>query len=470
MSSLKRKEVTFRHWFNRKFGEVALDETDRANYVLPTNIANFDKMFKRDFPTYEVSFNSVKKYANNLETEVRNSGSYELPRSMENIDFDVIAPDDSEIQARIEHEEIEAPEPFEYKTFQMDEMEDNPPKLHRTNTVIDRIDSTYTDEGGQYGESVTIITGESGSGKTTVEIDRLTKYLKVNPNIKVLYLSTELARGDLRFVKMTLPQIGKIPVLLLMDYIMEDSANNNRTNNAMKAVEHAFNFGYDILVLDSYQDLVGKMADSQGMRPTEAQRWLIEKMIDSATNKGTAVRAIQHSTKSGTYVGSTLLKHTTTAMFELKFDQHGRRYAYYSKNRRGGAMQHKALYFDIDKEKNEIVYDEEKFNQVVNADSIAKKEQEERDASQQIFDDIMKKNQERAEAGEDSDDAQELNTAPSSRYGDDIADPLNEPELIFTDEDNDTEVTISNISEDELKKASEALNSIAEEVEFEDVD
>lgn len=463
---LQRKEITFRHWFNRKFGDVSLDETARAKYVLPTNVAEFDKLFKRDFPTYPVSFNSVKKYANSLEAEVRERGSFELPQMLEDIDLELIEVFDNGIKPRIEREEIEPPQPFEYNTFEMNDMEDIPPKLHQTGELIDRIDSTYTDEGGQYGGTVTIITGESGSGKTTLEIDKLTKYKRKTPSIRALYLSTEMTRGDLRFYMMTLPAIGEIETLLLMDYVLK--------NQTKQAIDYAFDFGYDIIVLDSYQDLVGKLADSTGMRPSEAQRYVIEKMIGCAENKGTAVRAIQHLTKGGTYVGSTLLKHTTTAMFELKIDQAGRRYGFYSKNRRGGEMQYKPLYFDIDKEKQCVVYDEEKFNQVLNAEKLAKDEKDKKAQSMTDFMDIIEKQREANKEGKGSDDAQEIHLP----HNDGIAHPENESPLEFRNDEEEVseEGTVKIVRDDNpeadanVSNASKAFSDIAEDVNFEDVD
>lgn len=458
MSKLQRKEITFRHWFNRKFGDVSLDETQRANFKLPTNIANFNTLFVRDFPTYTVSFNSIKKYAHHLRDEVRDNGTYRLPIMEDDIDMDIVIAYDDGIQSRVQYEEAPEVLPFEYETFTMNEMEDVEPKLHLTGDIIDLIDSTYTETGGQYGGTVTIITGESGSGKTTLEIDKLTKYKRQNPKCKVLYLSTEMTRGDLRFYKMTLPAIGEIETLLLMDYVMK--------NQTREAVDHAFDFGYDIIVLDSYQDLVGKLADNTGMRPSEAQRYVIEKMLDCAENNGTAVRAIQHLTKGGTYVGSTLLKHTTTAMFELKIDQSGRRYGYYSKNRRGGAMQYKPLYFDIDHEKKEVVYDKEKFEQVMNAERLAKEEEDKHNKSMEDFVEILKKKDEIIDKNSGSDDAPELHT-------DEIAHPESEPALTFSDEEG-TEITVTRPesnpdADDKVASASEALSEMAEDTEFEEV-
>jgi len=454
MSKFQRKEVTFRHWFNRKFGSYELDSEARKKYVLPTIYSKLDRMFKLDFVGYDVTLNSIKKYAIGIREEVRDKGTYELPRMIEDIDMSIVEPFESNIKPKIDVKEAPEPEPFKYETFKMDDMEDIPPKLHRTGEIVDLIDSTYTDKGGLYGGTVTIITGESGSGKTTFEIDKLTKYKKVNPDSKLLYISTEMTQGDLRFYKMTLPAIGSIDTLLVMNFMLK--------HQTKQVIEHAFKLGYDIIVLDSLQDLIGKLSDDEGMRPSEAQRFIIELMIYSAEKKGTAVRAIQHLTKGGVYVGSTLLKHTTTAMFELKLDNHNNRYGFYSKNRRGGDMQFKYIYFNIDKDKKEVVYDVEKFNQMMNAERLAKEEAEKKQKSMDEFLDIVEKAKKKAEEGQDSDTASELHV-------DDLPHPENEPPLEFGDVEDATIDQPDNVEANEnINRASEVINEIAETVEFEE--
>ena len=54
---------------------------------------------------------------------------------------------------------------------------------------------------------------------------------------------------------------------------------------------------------------------------------------------------IQQVTKGGVFVGSNKIKHMTTAMGHLKFDDGGR-YLHFSKNRRGGNGN--KLYFNLD--------------------------------------------------------------------------------------------------------------------------
>jgi len=227
-------------------------------------------------------------------------------------------------------------------------------KLHKTGKKIDALFSDHEVGGGIYGGTVNIVVGESGVGKSTVLLDLLATVQANDPTVKILYVSSEMTRNDILFYYKKTPAIGKVPTLLLMDY-MKDSTLS-------QALSAAFNGQYDIIVLDSYQDVLVKLKEAQGWRSTQAESWLINMMIEASENKGCAVLAIQHMTKGGTYVGSTYLKHATTAMLEIRFDLSGQRYLEFSKNRRGGSGVNKRLYYVLDKD-GSVVYDTERFTE-----------------------------------------------------------------------------------------------------------
>ena len=128
-----------------------------------------------------------------------------------------------------------------------------------------------------------------------------------------------------------------------------------------KAVEQALNGDWDIILIDSHQDILVKLKEAMGWKSTFAESWLTNLMIDAAEKNGAAIFAIQHMTKGGQYVGSTYLKHATTSMLEIKFDDAGLRYVEFSKNRRGGSAVGKRLYFRL--ENGDVVYDEGRFKE-----------------------------------------------------------------------------------------------------------
>ena len=234
-------------------------------------------------------------------------------------------------------------------------------KLHKTGKKIDDLFSDHEEGGGIYGGTVNIVIGESGVGKSTVLLDLLSSIQDKNPEARILYISSEMTRNDILFYYKKTPAIGKVPTLLLMDYMGQGQLS--------QVLSSAFNGDYDIIVLDSYQDVLVKLKEALGWRSTQAESWLTNMMIDAAEKNGSGVLAIQHMTKGGTYVGSTYLKHATTAMLEIRFDVSGQRYLEFSKNRRGGSGVGKRLYYSLDKE-GSVVYDTERFTETEEIRSI----------------------------------------------------------------------------------------------------
>jgi len=252
-------------------------------------------------------------------------------------------------------------------------------KLFKTNSLIDKILSDHTVDGGLYSGTANILVGESGVGKSTVTLQMLAKIKEVNSEAKILNISSEMTRNDLFFFYSKMPIIGNVPTLLLMDHIQ--GRFDLTLKNALLSDE------YDVILIDSYQDIVVKMADVLGFKTTRASTWLTNLIIEAADKLGKAVIAIQHLTKGGQYVGSTYLKHATTAMMEMRFDDSGRRYIEFSKNRRGGSQINKRVYYSL--VEGEVVWDEESWNRDREADILANGEQESRSELENRFNELF---------------------------------------------------------------------------------
>jgi len=251
--------------------------------------------------------------------------------------------------------------------------------LHKTGKEIDELFSDHEEGGGQYGGTVTIVIGESGVGKSTILLDALAAIQVVNPDAKVLYVSSEMTKNDIGFYYKKTPAIGKVPTLLLMSHVKDGSLD--------QVMQDEFNKDYDIILLDSYQDVVVKLKEVKGWKSTHAESWLTNIMIDAAENNGAAIWAIQHMTKGGQYVGSTYLKHATTAMLEIMFDDAGQRYVEFSKNRRGGSAVGKRLYFRLIE--GEVVYDANRYKETLELAEIEDKESIRQSDLSQKFEEIF---------------------------------------------------------------------------------
>jgi len=259
---------------------------------------------------------------------------------------------------------IEPRKPVVAEIIKVEDMEFPNFGLHRTGKEIDKLFSDHEEDGGQYGGTVTIVIGESGVGKSTLLLDALASIQVVNPDAKVLYVSSEMTKNDIGFYYKKTPAIGKVPTLLLMSHVKDGSID--------QVIRDEFNKDYDIILLDSYQDVVVKLKEVKGWKSTHAESWLTNIMIDAAENNGAAIWAIQHMTKGGQYVGSTYLKHATTAMMEILFDDAGQRYVEFSKNRRGGSSVGKRLYFRL--ENGDVVYDANRYTETNELREIEDKE------------------------------------------------------------------------------------------------
>jgi len=102
---------------------------------------------------------------------------------------------------------------------------------------------------------------------------------------------------------------------------------------------------------------------------------------------GKSIFCIQHMTKGGTYVGSTYLKHATTSMMEMKFGPGNRRYLEFTKNRRGGSLVNKPLFFSM--AAGEVLYDQTSWDQLIRAEEVAHTEESRREELESEFDDLF---------------------------------------------------------------------------------
>ena len=362
-----KKEKAIRQWFTEKF-----------NDQYPSNQAMTDlwESFKNEVEGIVVSYGMLNGIMKDIKQEVGTDEGI-------NINVENQQPED------LSNAEVLSINDLEFPRF----------GKYRTGKFIDTLLSDHDQEGGLYTGTVNVVVGESGVGKSTVMLDVIANIQKENPDAKVLYVSSEMTRNDIYFYKQKTPIIGDIPTLLMMDY--------TKSNNMDKVLEElAFNGDYDIVLLDSYQDMVVKFKDLLGWKSSYAETWLTNLMISAADKLGIAILAIQHLTKGGTYVGSTYLKHATTSMLEFRFDSSKSRYLEFSKNRRGGSSVGKRLYFTL--EDGNIVYDQGRFNDTVKVSEIQNTERERQQEAEQSFNEMFLKIENNSVVEPDEEEKEEI--------------------------------------------------------------
>jgi hypothetical protein len=223
-------------------------------------------------------------------------------------------------------------------------------KAFRTGKVLDHY---LSDDGGLMKGTVGMYTGGPGTGKTTLCYD---KYLAVkanNPKAKCVFINSEMSKIDLKNELRKNPRLSKIDFILLADYGYD---------RALDVLQAVFTGGYDVVFIDSFEDIVGKVKSFMGMTSTDAEKQILSILINASENKedcnkgvNTAIVIIQQVTKGGTFKGSNALKHAITYHGELFADKDGSRTMYYSKNRRCGSNIYKKLGYQLDQSHN-LVY------------------------------------------------------------------------------------------------------------------
>ena len=219
----------------------------------------------------------------------------------------------------------------------------------KTGTALDLMVSK---RGGVQRGTVTMITGESGAGKTTI-CTNIATYLKevaaeTGATVTAGFISGEMDQNDWDEECLDNPSLLDLETVFLLDYL--------DTPHFMQALEAALG-RWDFVVVDSFEAILDQIKEVTGWTAKKAESKFIELLRFVARDKAAALFVIQQYTKGGSYVGSTKIKHLTTAMSYVMFDGNGERYLVYVKNRRNGAMVGRRLYFTKNKETGRLEFD-----------------------------------------------------------------------------------------------------------------
>lgn len=228
-----------------------------------------------------------------------------------------------------------------------------------THTVLDRLLCSYN--GLPKGVNYMII-GDPGSGKTTIILDLLANVMKHYPSARILFVSAEMNEIDLAVYVNRYPKFQYLNILFVESDFSEQDNSHNLTE-----IESVLNQGWDIVAIDSFYELQGIVKEEENMRMKEAENRLLAmiKRNNKAQNQrniNTTFLTIQQVTKSGNFIGSNRLKHSITAMMELRFENprnvFSDRYVVFSKHRRGDVGV--KLYYDLSAT-GDVRFDEERF-------------------------------------------------------------------------------------------------------------
>ena len=232
---------------------------------------------------------------------------------------------------------------------------------YMSGTVLDELLCSY--KGLPKGVNYMII-GDPGVGKTTIILDLLSNIRNNTPGARVLFISAEMNEIDLAIYVQRFPKFQDLDILFIEASFDEEAASHN-----LDTVRSVLEQGWDIVAIDSFYELQGIIKEEENLTCKKAESVLlsiIKQQNKAAHDRGvnTTFLTIQQVTKAGHFIGSNRLKHSITAMLELRLENpkniYSDRYAVFSKHRRGDVGVR--LYYDLSVT-GDVFYNEEKFLQ-----------------------------------------------------------------------------------------------------------
>ncbi len=232
---------------------------------------------------------------------------------------------------------------------------------YMSGTVLDELLCSY--KGLPKGVNYMII-GDPGVGKTTIILDLLANIRSFNPGVRVLFISAEMNEIDLAIYVQRFPKFQDLDI-----FFVEAGFDDESKAHSLETIKGILERGWDIVAIDSFYELQGIIKDEEGLTLKKAESILlslIKHQNKAANGRGvyTTFLTIQQVTKAGHFIGSNRLKHSITAMLELRLENpkniYSDRYAVFSKHRRGDVGVR--LYYDLSVT-GDVYYNEEKFEQ-----------------------------------------------------------------------------------------------------------
>ena len=207
-----------------------------------------------------------------------------------------------------------------------------------------------------------MVIGDPGVGKTTIILDLLSD-LSLYNSAKVLFVSAEMNEIDLAIYVQRFPKFQNLDILFV-EGEFEQEPHSCKTLEKLSAI---LDQGWDVVAIDSFYELQGIIKEEENITLKKAESLLLSLMKQQSKgvndrSVNTTFLTIQQVTKSGAFVGSNRLKHSITAMMELRLENpkniYSDRYAVFTKHRRGDVGVR--LYYDLGAT-GDVFYNEERY-------------------------------------------------------------------------------------------------------------
>jgi hypothetical protein len=169
---------------------------------------------------------------------------------------------------------------------------------------------------------------------------------------------------DLAIYVQRFPKFQDIDILFV-----ESNFDDNVDSHNLQTLTEILQQGWDVVAIDSFYELQGIIKEEESITQKKAESMLFslikqQNKADNNAQVNTTFLTIQQVTKTGAFIGSNRLKHSITAMMELRLENpkniYSERYALFSKHRRGDVGVR--LYYDLSVT-GDVFYNEDRFSQ-----------------------------------------------------------------------------------------------------------
>ena len=207
-----------------------------------------------------------------------------------------------------------------------------------------------------------MVIGDPGVGKTTIILDLLSD-LSLYNSAKVLFVSAEMNEIDLAIYVQRFPKFQNLDIL----FVEGEFEQEPHSCKTLERLSKILGQGWDVVAIDSFYELQGIIKEEENITLKKAESLLLSLMKQQSKgvndrSVNTTFLTIQQVTKSGAFVGSNRLKHSITAMMELRLENpkniYSDRYAIFTKHRRGDVGVR--LYYDLGAT-GDVFYNEERY-------------------------------------------------------------------------------------------------------------
>ena len=207
-----------------------------------------------------------------------------------------------------------------------------------------------------------MVIGDPGVGKTTIILDLLSD-LSLYNSANVLFVSAEMNEIDLAIYVQRFPKFQNLDIL----FVEGEFEQEPHSCKTLERLSKILGQGWDVVAIDSFYELQGIIKEEENITLKKAESMLLSLMKQqskggNSKSINTTFLTIQQVTKSGAFVGSNRLKHSITAMMELRLENpkniYSDRYAVFTKHRRGDVGVR--LYYDLGST-GDVFYNEERY-------------------------------------------------------------------------------------------------------------